>query len=48
MAWQAPVLVPIAGGHKPASARVADYDENLDVEANTPQWAWDKIDPDGS
>ncbi len=39
---------PSPAGARPASARVADYDENLGVEATTPQWAWDKIDPDGS
>lgn len=35
-------------GARPATARVADYDENLAVEPNHPQWAWDKVDPDGS
>ena len=39
---------PSPAGARPASARVADYDENQDVEAIVPQSAWDKIDPDGS
>ncbi len=39
---------PSPAGARPATARVADYDENRDVEAIHPQWAWDKIDPDGS
>jgi phosphatidylserine/phosphatidylglycerophosphate/cardiolipin synthase-like enzyme/outer membrane protein OmpA-like peptidoglycan-associated protein len=35
-------------GQRPAAARVADYDENLNVEPNHPQRTWDQIDPDGS